>query len=436
MAEDIGIKQNYLSPRWSGEVCDCSMPLALDTYNTCSYNCLYCFAFFQKSHTDISYKQDLGNSKNREVRSVNPQKIRDLFTNCLNDDPKTVAEKQMYPYIRNRVTIQWNGLADGFDEWERMYGVTLELLEFFDEIDYPLSMGTKATWWTEDSRYMDLFSKHTHNWHMKMSINTLDEKKASIIEEYCPTPQERLDAIGRLTDIGIPVTLRLRPYIIGYSDDYPQLIREASKMGADSMVTEFFCLDDRATPELRQKYARISKVLGYDVLQFYKKHSSGRSYLRLNYKIKKPIIKNMKKIAHKNKMRFYVSDAHHKEKCDTTCCCGTPLHFKTYNGQYTQALTIAKQRKDHTVRWSDIEEEVNKYMGHFKWYDSVGFNTGFARTRVRRLNQTMADYLREIWNTPKNSKSPYKYFDGVLYPIGLDDHNNVIYKLNTKKMKS
>ena len=434
--DEIGIKQNYLSPRWSGEVCDCCMPLALDTYNTCSYNCLYCFAFFQKSHTDISYKQDLSNSKHREVRSVNPDKIRTMFTNCLNDEPKSDVEKQLYPYVRNKVTMQWNGLADGFDEWEREYGVTLELLKFFDEIDYPLSMGTKGTWWTTDHGYMDLFKNHSHNWHMKMSINTLDEYKASIIEEYCPTPKERLKAIKRLTDINSPVTLRLRPYIIGYSDDYPQLIHEASKCGADSMVTEFFCLDDRVTPDLQKKYDRMSKVLGYDVLKFYKKHSHGRSYLRLNYGIKKPIIKNMKKIAHKHHMRFYVSDAHHKEKCDTTCCCGTPLHFKTYNGQYAHALHIAKKSKDHLVYWDDISGEVNKYFSHFKWYYSVGFNTGFSRTRVRRLNQTMADYLREIWNNPKDSKSPFKYFEGVLYPVGLDENNNVIYKYNTKKARS
>lgn len=430
------IKQNYLSPRWSGEVCDCSMPVALDTYNTCSYNCLYCFAFFQKSHTDISYKYDLNNSKNREVRSVNPEKIRNLFTNCLNDDPQTPAEKQMYPYIKDRVTIQWNGLADGFDEWERQFGVTLELLKFFDEIDYPLSMGTKATWWTEDNRYMKLMKKHPHNWHMKVSINTLDEQKALAMEEYCPTPHERLEAIGRLTDLDMHVTLRLRPYIIGYSEDYPRLIHEASNQGADSIVTEFLCLDNRATPQLLEKYSKMSKIVGYDIREFYRKNSTNHILMRLNYKIKRPIIKNMKKVAHNHHMRFYVSDAHHKEKCDMTCCCGTPPHMKTYKGQYNHALTIAKQKKDHIVYWKDIEPYVNRYMSHFKWYDSVGFNTGFSRTRVRRWNQTMADYLREIWNNPKDTKSPYKYFDGVLYPIGLDEKNNVIYKLNIKKMKS
>lgn len=411
------------------------MPLTFDTYSTCSYNCLYCFAFFQKSHSCVGYKDNRKMSE-RVVRSVNPEKVKQMFINSLNNNPQTEGEKQVAPYIKDRITLQWGGMADGFDENEKQYGISLELLKFFDEIDYPLSISTKGAWWTKDPRYMNLIRKHKHNWHFKISIITLDPIKSSIIEEYCPTPQERLQAIKRLTDLGIHVTLRLRPYIIGLSDDYPQLIHEASKMGADSVTTEFFCLETRADEDLKQKYKDISKVLGYDIHEFYRKHSKGAGYKRLNYTIKKPIIKNMKKIAHKHKMLFYVSDAHHKEKCDTVCCCGTPPSFKIYDGHFAGALQIAKKRKDHKVYWKDIEPLTKKYFDHFEWYGAMGFNTSSSKMRARRKTQSMSDYLRSIWNRPKDGKSPYKYFEGILYPIGLDPDNNVIYKYNTKKARS
>lgn len=48
----------------------------------------------------------------------------------------------------------------------------------------------------------------------------------------------------------------------------------------------------------------------------------------------------------------------------------------------------------------------------------------------------MADYLRSIWNNLKGGNSPYKYFEGILYPVGFDEENNVIYKYNTKKARS
>lgn len=428
------IKQDYSSPRWSGEICDCSMPLTFDTYSTCAYNCLYCFAFFQKNNCVRGYKGNLDVNK-RTVRSVNPEKVKRMFINCLNDDPQNKIEEQIYPYIKNRITMQWGGLADGFDDNERKYGVSLELLKFFDEIDYPLSISTKGAWWTKDKRYMDLVKKHKHNWHFKISIITLDPVKSNFIEEYCPTPQERLEAIKRLSAHGIHVTLRLRPFIIGLSDDYPQLIHEASKNGADSVTTEFFCLETRADDALLNKYKSISKIVGYDIYEFYKKNSHGSGYRRLNYNIKRPIVKNMKKIAHKHKMLFYVSDAHHKEKCDAVCCCGTPPSFKIYDGHFAGALMIARKSKDHKVYWKDIEPLVEKYFGHFKWGRAVGFNTSGSRARTKRMNQTMADYLHSIWNNPKDAKSPNKYFEGILYPVGLDDDNNVIYKFNVKKAK-
>lgn len=37
------------------------------------------------------------------------------------------SELQFFPYIQNRRIMQWGGLADEFDEWERRHGVTLEL---------------------------------------------------------------------------------------------------------------------------------------------------------------------------------------------------------------------------------------------------------------------------------------------------------------------
>lgn len=39
----------------------------------------------------------------------------------------------------------------------------------------------------------------------------------------------------------------------------------------------------------------------------------------------------------------------------------------------------------------------------------------------------MYDYIQEMWNTPNSSKSPYKYFGGVLIPKGLDADGNVVY---------
>ena len=429
----MSLKKNYTSPRWSGEICDCSMPMTFDTYSSCSFNCLYCFAFFQKSHNVLGYKDHL-NVSDRVTRGVNPDKVRKLFIHSLNNTAQNNTEKQFQRYIQNKITMQWGGLADGFDDNEKKYGLSLDLLKFFDKIDYPLSISTKGVFFTKDKRYMDLIKKHAHNWHFKISIITYNSRKSALIEEGVPSPKERLFAIKRLASNGINVTLRLRPYIIGISEDYPQLIKKAKKAGANSVTTEFFCLETRADENLKKKYKQISQIVGYDIWDFYKKNSVGNGYKRLNYNIKAPIIKNMKKIAHNNKMMFYVSDAHHKEKSDATCCCGCPPSFKIYRGHFNEALQIAKRNPAHVVYWRDISKEA-LLLKSVSWQHAVGFNTTSTRERSKRNKQTFYDYLKSIWNTPKNNKSPYKYFGGVLYPIGLDTEHNVIYKYNIKKAK-
>jgi len=327
--------------------------------------------------------------------------------------------------------MQWGGLADQFDMFEKGHNISLDLMRFFAEINYPLSYSTKAVWWTKDDRYMDLVREQCDNWHFKVSIITKDAQKAKGIERMVPTPRERLEAIRRLSEADAPVTLRLRPYIPGMSDDYKKLIAAAKQAGADSVTAEFFCLELRADERLKGRYDEMSKVLGYDIYDFYKDKSSGSGYLRLNYEYKEPVIRKMRQVAHKLGMRFYVSDADHKAKSDYTNCCGVPPDFNYNEGQFAEALQIAKRREDGRVYWKDISSQLKRYTDHFEWANSI--NTVNARNRSKYVGSTLYEYIKDLWNNPKDGKSPKSEFDNVLYPVGLDDENNVIYRLNCGK---
>lgn len=421
------IDQDYQSPRWSNEIIDCAMPMTFDTYSTCSFNCLYCFSFFQKSHTMKGY------AGGKKVRSVNPQRVRNLFNYAKAHKDEEIAKpnRQFTEYIRDEVLMQWGGLADQFDRFERGLGVTLELMKFFDEIDYPLSYSTKGVWWTKEDEYMDLVEKHAHNWHYKVSIITDDTKKAKGIERMVPAPAERYKAIERLADAGAHVTLRLRPFILGVSDDWRKVIHKAAQAGADSVTTEFFCLELRADDRLKGRYKEMSKYVDYDFYDYYRKHSRGSGLQRLSYDMKTPIIEKMREFAHNRGLRFYVSDAHHKAKSDFTNCCGVPPDWNSYSGQFAEALQIAKRKG--VVTWEDIKHEAKKYMDGYDYYRATGHNTVSSRNRSRHLHQSMYDWLQNQWNQPKKGHSPFSEFDGAIYPVGKTDSGNLKYKLNCQK---
>lgn len=420
------IKRDYTSPRWTAEITDCSMPMTFDTYSRCAYNCQYCFSFFQKSHSTHGYTEGI-------VRSVDPKKVINLFE-CErenNTDGVSQTEQQFFPYIQARKIMQWGGLADEFDEYERRFGLTLELLNYFDSIDYPLSFSTKGTWWTEDSRYMELFRKHTHNWHVKISVITMDAEKARKIEKGVPSPQERIEAIHRLAEGGQHVTLRLRPYIIGVSDDYPAIIKAAHEAGADSVTTEFFCMETRADDRLKKRYAEISKAVGYDIYKYYMGNSKQMGYKRLNRRIKAPIIHKMRDIAHSYGMRFHVSDAYCRECNDACNCCGVPPEWGcSQTGNIGRAILIAKEKG--YVRWSDISEPIDKYLS-YPWTKAAGYNTNSNKERALLYDTSMAQWLRMNWNNINSGKSPAKGYGGVLIPDGKDEAGDVIYRYAGKK---
>ena len=427
------LKQNYPSPRWSMEIPDCSMPMTFDTYSKCAYNCLYCFAFFQKSHTLKGYSSQK-NAGHIEVRSVNPEKVQDLFEKAFARDTEHAsgAYRQFFPYIQDRKIMQWGGLADEFDEWERRYGVTLELLKYFDAIDYPLSFSTKAAWWTEDERYMSLFRKHTHNWHVKISIITADDRKAKLMEKGVPSSTERLQAIKNLASAGVNVTLRLRPFIIGVSNDWKELVNKAAAAGADSVTTEFFCMESRADEELKARYAAMSRICGFNIHKFYMEHSKQSGYKRLNRAIKAPIIKAMRDEVPRLGMRFHVSDAFCRECNDACNCCGVPPEWDvSQKGNIGQAIIIARAKGE--VHFSDIMPGIYKYFDGFKWAAANEYNTGSNKARALKYDMTMAQFLRNNWNNVKGGTSPARGYGGILQPCGVDEHGDVVYKYAGKK---
>jgi hypothetical protein len=199
------------------------------------------------------------------------------------------------------------------------------------------------------------------------------------------------------------------------------------------MSTEFFCLELRSTGDIAgDKYNRMSEILGFDIVNFYKNVSSTRGYLRLNYSIKEPYIRNMKKWSSEYGMTFHVSDAHHKEKGDSGSCCGLPSdeRFKFSKCQFTYALWFAKNNGE--VKWSDVEPYC-VFPDNLNMEAAPGLNTGNTYKRMKKCQVNMKEYMRNTWNDTKDLNSPYRYFSGILIPDRLDENQNIVYKFNYDK---
>ena len=80
--------------------------------------------------------------------------------------------------------------------------------------------------------------------------------------------------------------------------------------------------------------------------------------------------------------------------------------------------------------WRDIGNEAYKIMGDVEFRNAPGFNSSSDKVRSQRRRQSLAQFVHQLWNSPKAHNSPHMCFGGVLYPTGLDDDGNVVYKIN------
>lgn len=412
---------SYASPRWSYEILDCAMPMTFDTYSNCAHQCLYCFSFFQRA---IGKSAD--DYLHHKVKAVNPDKIKRMFL-----EPDKYAG-QFAPYIKKRLVLQWGGLSDGFDWYERKFRVSLELLRFFNSIDYPVSISTKGVWWLDDPEYVEAV-RGRKNQHWKYSIITANEEHVKALEPGTPPAQARFAAMRKLNDLGVgATTLRFRPFVLGTSDiTMEQMLQAAKDSGCISVTTEFLTWESRASNTSRERLDAMSKVLGYDVWQFYVDNSAHASgLLRLNYDLKRPYIKRMKELAEQLDLKFFVSDAHHKEDSYHAGCCGLPETGPLSNvnrGQYAHAIKLAKE--NGFVKWSDISQEAKDLLDGIPFYEAEGFPNS-SEMRAKHRYKSMYDYMHDIWNNPKSWQSPARYFGGALVPSAPDENGDIVYLYN------
>jgi hypothetical protein len=260
------------------------------------------------------------------------------------------------------------------------------------------------------------------------TIITDNDEIASKIEVSAPSPTERFQAMKIYHDLGIPQIIRIRPFLQGLTSDcYENLIKRAHECGAEAISTEWLCIQRMAGEKVRERYEEMSRVLGYDIFEYYKTLSNPSiSYMRLNPKIKERYVKRMRELCHELGMRFAISDPHFKYLNDTLSCCGLDDKYNFMTAPYNLALKIAREKG--IVHWKDVEAGID-------WAKDIGASEIFiVRTKFdyrRRKGQDAKEYIRSMWNTTKKAGyCPYLYFAGYLEPIGKDENGDLIYKSN------
>lgn len=176
----------------------------VNPYIGCAHGCIYCYARFMKRFTGHN-SEEWGKFIDVKVNSV------ELIEKQLSKKPQ-------------KGTILLGSVTDAYQPIEHKYVLTRSIIEVILKYQYPLSILTKSDLVVRD---IDILQKII-DCEVGLTITTLDEDKAKIIEPLATNPKRRLTALAKLKQAGIITYAFIGPILPGITD-LPKFFAELSE---------------------------------------------------------------------------------------------------------------------------------------------------------------------------------------------------------------
>ncbi len=231
---------------WRNPWCTCPPKYTLNPYTGCGHGCKYCYI--------SSY-------------------IRDAFNPRPKDKIIRYLARDLREAVRpNIVAISYS--SDPYTPPEDRLRMMPAILKLFRDYGWKVLIATKSNLVTRD---IDLLVDM--DCVVSITLTTLDGWLASLIEPGAPKPSDRLDAIYRLAQDGVPVSVRLDPIIPSLNDDLEEireLVSEAISMGARHIVSSVY----KAKPDSMR---RLIDTLGRELDGLLSLYSQGFNWYGYRY---------------------------------------------------------------------------------------------------------------------------------------------------------
>lgn len=191
---------------WRNPLCTCPPKYGLNPYTGCGHGCLYCYI--------TSYIPNAFNPRPKE-------RLMELVRRDLEKIPRGAV-------------VALSNSSDPYTPPEAQLGLTRKVLEALLERGYRVLITTKSPLVLRD---LDILAKHRERVAVQITITTLREELAERLEPRAPRPRGRLDAVKKLAEAGIKVTVRLDPLIPYLNDDEENIEEVASSAAAPALYT-------------------------------------------------------------------------------------------------------------------------------------------------------------------------------------------------------
>jgi DNA repair photolyase len=193
---------------------DVGFNFSVNPYRGCAHGCSYCFA--RPSHEYLGLSAGVDFETKILVKRRAPELLREFLA-----QPKWAAE-----------TIVFSGVTDCYQPVERELRLTRACLEVAAECGQPVGIITKNALVTRDLDVLRRLAE-VRAVRVAISLTTLDQALARVMEPRTSSPAARLRAIAELSAAGIPTDVMTAPIIPGLNgSEIPALLAAAADAGA------------------------------------------------------------------------------------------------------------------------------------------------------------------------------------------------------------
>jgi DNA repair photolyase len=192
----------------------------INPYRGCSHACVYCFARPTHDYLGLGIGEDFERKIVVKVNAV--ERLR--------------AELRSPKWSGDHIAMGTN--TDPYQHAEGKYHLTRGIVETLSAARNPFSILTKSTLVLRDAALLAAASERT-DVAVSFSIGTLDRDVWKLTEPGTPPPDRRVEALRRLSDLGIHCGVLVAPVLPGLSDGEAQLtevVEACAAAGAASIA--------------------------------------------------------------------------------------------------------------------------------------------------------------------------------------------------------
>lgn len=190
---------------------------SINPYRGCEHGCVYCFARPTHAYLGLSPGLDF------ETKLFWKPEAASLLR-------KQLSSKSYHPE-----PIVIGTSTDPYQPVDRDKQLTRLIIEVLADCQHPFSLITKSALVTRD---IDLIAPMAakNRASVAVSVTSLDHRLSNLLEPRASAPHRRLDAIRKLSEAGIPVTVLCAPIIPGLNDmEIENLVAACKDAGAQSV---------------------------------------------------------------------------------------------------------------------------------------------------------------------------------------------------------